>query len=228
MSTRFHFASLGLASALALGLGGTAGLAQAQATNPAVGASSSENAELANGQSVKRALMGRAVYNEQGARIGNIEDIILSADKRVPYAIVGAGGFIGIGRHDVAIPLSEFKETDSKMVLPRVTKDSLKALPAFDYANDTLRRERFIAAADKDIAQAKVAIADMEARAGTATAEAKAKLKEQSDALKEQVKTVETKLAELKSAGVQRWHEFEAAVSAATSRLRDLLKSGGG
>lgn len=220
MNTRIPLARL----ALALALGYTA-MAQAQGTNPSLGVSSSENTELANGTSVKRMLMGRAVFNEQGARVGNIEDLILSPDKRVSYVIVGAGGFIGLGRHDVALPLSQLKEVDNRLVLPHATKESLKALPAFDYANDTLRREQFIAAADKDVAQAKAAIAEMETRAGTATAEAKAKLKEQTDAMKEQVKTVETQLNELKNAGVRRWHEFEAAVSAATARLRDMLKS---
>lgn len=224
MNTYLQCARLALLLAL-----GSAGLAQVQAqgTSPTLGVSSSENAELANGTSVKRMLLGRAVYNEQGVRVGNVEDLIIAPDQRVGYVIVGAGGFIGIGRHDVALPLSQLKETDNRLVLPHATKESLKALPAFDYANDAVRRERFIAAADKDVAQARAAIAEMETRASTATAEARAKLKEQSDALKEQLKTVETKLGELKSAGVKRWHEFEAAVSAATARLRDLIKSGG-
>jgi hypothetical protein len=48
--------------------------------------------------------------------------------------IVGAGGFVGVGRHDVAIPVAQITEQDGKLVLAGATKDAIKALPKFDYA----------------------------------------------------------------------------------------------
>ncbi len=50
------------------------------------------------------------------------------------YAIVGAGGFLGVGKHDIAIPASQLKQQDGKFVLPGASKEAIKALPKFEYA----------------------------------------------------------------------------------------------
>jgi hypothetical protein len=52
----------------------------------------------------------------------------------VSYAIIGVGGFLGIDRHDVAIPAGQLKIQGGKLILPGATKDTLKALPKFEYA----------------------------------------------------------------------------------------------
>ncbi|RFO96913.1 photosystem reaction center protein H [Rhodoferax lacus] len=214
-----------LALVLSLSFAGISYAQVAGSTTTTLGVSVVENTEIAMGWSVKKNLMGKTVFNEQGVRIGRVDDLIISPDKRVSYVIVGAGGFVGIGRHDVAVPIAQLQDSTGRLVIAGATKATLKALPAFDYANDTARREQFIAAADKDVAQAKAAIAELEKKAASATAETKARLNEQIAALKDQVKAAESKLAELKAASVKRWHEFEAAVKAATARLRDSLKS---
>jgi hypothetical protein len=38
--------------------------------------------------------------------------------KRFSYAIINAGGFLALAKHDVAIPVSQFKLVDNKLVLP--------------------------------------------------------------------------------------------------------------
>ena len=55
-------------------------------------------------------------------------------NKSVSYAIVGVGGFLGVGEHDVAVPVSKFKQQGGKIVLKGATKDALKAAPKFEYA----------------------------------------------------------------------------------------------
>jgi sporulation protein YlmC with PRC-barrel domain len=52
--------------------------------------------------------LGQAVFNDKNERIGAVGDIIISPEKTVSYAIIGAGGFLGIDRHDVVIPVSQF------------------------------------------------------------------------------------------------------------------------
>ena len=70
-----------------------------------------------------------------GDRIGKVDDIIVAPDKAVSYAIIGAGGFLGVGRHDVAIPVSQIKQqSDGKFILAGATKDALKTMPPFEYA----------------------------------------------------------------------------------------------
>jgi uncharacterized protein YrrD len=90
--------------------------------------------EVTNGWSVKRSILGQPVYNENDERVGSVDDIIVTPDKAVSYAIVNAGGFLGLTKHNVAIPVYQFKLVDKKLVLPGATKETLKASPEFQYA----------------------------------------------------------------------------------------------
>jgi len=99
-----------------------------------VGVASVEMREVAIGWSAKKNILGQTVYNEKNEKVGKIDDIIIAPDKAVSYAIVGAGGFVGLGRHDVAIPINQFTQQDGRIVLTGATKDAIKALPKFEYA----------------------------------------------------------------------------------------------
>jgi sporulation protein YlmC with PRC-barrel domain len=204
-----------------------AGFAQAQVAGSStmLGVSITENTQLAMGWSVSKTLLGKAVFNALGQRIGKVEDLIMAPDHRVSYAIIGTGGFVGIGRHDVAVPLDQLQDSSGKLVLSGASKDSLKALPSFDYASDTSRRDAFIAAADKDVAEGKAGMAALEKKAANASAEAKVTLSQQRSALEADVQAAEFKLTQLKTAGAKRWREFAGDVSAATQRLRKSLQS---
>lgn len=84
--------------------------------------------------SAKKDIMGKPVYNDQNQRIGKIDDIIITPDNAVSFAIIGAGGFLGIGKHDVVIPVDHIQpDENGRYVLPGATKAALKALPAFKY-----------------------------------------------------------------------------------------------
>jgi sporulation protein YlmC with PRC-barrel domain len=127
------------AAALSLGLLAAVPAAMAQAPAPVagsavVGVSVEEVQVVANGWSLKKQVLGKTVYNDDKKAVGKIDDVIVAPDKAVSYAIVGAGGFLGVGKHDVAIPVNQFKLVDGKFTLPGATKDALKALPAFEYA----------------------------------------------------------------------------------------------
>ena len=89
---------------------------------------------VAVGWSAKKKIMGKAVYNDNNQKIGVIDDLIVTPDRSLSYAIIGVGGFLGVGKHDVAIPVNQFKGEGDKIVLPGATKDALKALPKFEYA----------------------------------------------------------------------------------------------
>jgi sporulation protein YlmC with PRC-barrel domain len=89
---------------------------------------------VAIGWSAKKKILGKAVYNDKNEKIGVVDDLIITPDRSLSYAIIGAGGFLGIGKHDVAIPVGQFKEDKGKIVLAGATKDTLKAMPKFEYA----------------------------------------------------------------------------------------------
>src|SRR5271165_5878428 len=99
-----------------------------------LGVAAAEMREVAFGWSAKREVLGKAVYNDKNERIGKVDDVIIAPDKAVSYAIIGAGGFLGVVRHDVAIPVSQIKLQDGKLVLPGASKQALEAQPNFEYA----------------------------------------------------------------------------------------------
>lgn len=223
--TSLAMASLALAATLPIARPAAAQVAGGTTT---VGVSIVESTQLAMGWSVKKSLMGKTVYNDAGHAVGKVQDLIISPDKSLSYVIVGAGGFVGIGRHDVAIPVTQLQDKAGRLVMAGATKDTIKSMPAFSYATDTSSRDRFIAAADKDLAAGKARLADLEKKAGVAAADAKSKLDLQITALQGELKSAEAKLAEMKQATATRWKEFEAGVSAATARLRKSVEAAAG
>ena len=107
--------------------------AQVAGSTP-LGVTVTELQAVVKGWSVKRTVLGQAVYNDKDEKVGSVDDIIITPDKAVSYAIVGTGGFLGLAKHDVAIPVSQLKLVDKKLVLPGATKEALKAIPEFQYA----------------------------------------------------------------------------------------------
>jgi sporulation protein YlmC with PRC-barrel domain len=108
---------------------------QAQvAGSTVIGVAAAELRDITLGWSAKRQVLGQAVFNDKNEIIGTVDDIVIAPNKAVSYAIIGAGGFLSAGRHDVAIPVSQLRQVDGKFVLAGATKDALKALPPFEYA----------------------------------------------------------------------------------------------
>lgn len=94
-----------------------------------------ESKGLAKGWSIKKDILDKAVYNEANEKIGTVEDIVVTPEKGVAYAVIGTGGFLGMAKHDVAIPVQQFKIMDKRIHLAGATKDALKNLPEFKYVD---------------------------------------------------------------------------------------------
>jgi sporulation protein YlmC with PRC-barrel domain len=124
-------AIMGLAAALSFCTGD---LRAQVAGSTTFGASQEEMNLVALGWSAKKKILGKAVYNEKNEKIGTVDDIIIAPDRGVSFAIIGVGGFLGIGKHDVAIPINQIREEKDRLILPGATKEALKALPEFQYA----------------------------------------------------------------------------------------------
>lgn len=223
MKKKVLIAILGLAGILTAVGGANAQVAGSSTT---VGVAVTELTEVAHGWSATKSILGKAVYNDAGDKIGKVDDLIITPDKHVSYMIVGAGGFVGIGRHNVAIPMSQVQvqEQDGRIVLAGATKDNVKAMPDFVYANDTARRDRFLAMADRDIASAKEKIAGYEKQAAAAADDVKAKLQKQNVVLNQALKAAEDKLGKMRKASENKWKQFEGAVSRKIAHLRQSLE----
>jgi sporulation protein YlmC with PRC-barrel domain len=90
------------------------------------------------GWSTKHDLIDKTVVNDKNEKIGKIDDLIISPHKDgnapvATFAIIGVGGFLGIAKRDVAIPMEQLRLQNKQLTLPGATKDALKALPPFVY-----------------------------------------------------------------------------------------------
>ncbi|MGQ0485323.1 MAG: PRC-barrel domain-containing protein [Hyphomicrobiales bacterium] len=80
--------------------------------------------------------MGQIVYSSTNENVGEINDLVMNEDLDNVVAIIGVGGFLGIGEKDVAIPIDQItvvKDDANNMRLTiAATKEQLEAAPAFD------------------------------------------------------------------------------------------------
>lgn len=96
-------------------------------------------------------VIGVNVYNEQNEKIGDINEVIIDSAGRVDGAVIGVGGFLGMGEHNIIVSMDKLKfsneagktttgstSSGSKQWYPdravlNANKDQLKALPEFKY-----------------------------------------------------------------------------------------------
>ncbi|MDA8870791.1 PRC-barrel domain-containing protein [Rhizobiaceae bacterium] len=76
-------------------------------------------------------LIGAEVFGAAGEEVGNVEDIALAGNKVV--AILSIGGFLGLGDHEVAMPLENLVMDGDNVVVQNMTEEQLEALPEYDY-----------------------------------------------------------------------------------------------
>jgi sporulation protein YlmC with PRC-barrel domain len=92
--------------------------AYAQAPAPAP---SQQPAAAATGQWVNQMKPGQwrasklhdiNVYNNNNDKIGEIDDILMDASGKAEVVVIEVGGFLGLGKHTVALPYSQVKFMD--------------------------------------------------------------------------------------------------------------------
>jgi len=101
----------------------------AQTTTPSTNpppAARSEAPKLMSPHWRSSKMIGLVVYNEQDERLGDINEIILDKDGKALGYVVGVGGFLGMGEHDILIEPSKIKFVNE----PRRTQTSSANPPA--------------------------------------------------------------------------------------------------
>jgi sporulation protein YlmC with PRC-barrel domain len=87
--------------------------APAATTAPAPAASTPSAASISHADMWRASkLIGVNVYNDQNEKLGDINEIILDKTGKVEGLVVGVGGFLGMGRHDVLVEMSKLKFVD--------------------------------------------------------------------------------------------------------------------
>lgn len=83
---------------------------------------------------------GKRIYSRAGDDLGEVNDIVFSADGKVIAAILGVGGFLGMGEKDVLVSMNAIdfvKDGDSVKLVVDASKDALTGAPSFDRAKRT-------------------------------------------------------------------------------------------
>ena len=57
-------------------------------------------------------LIGLNVYNDQNEKLGDISEILLDKSGKVDGVVIGVGGFLGMGKHDIKVEMSKLKFVD--------------------------------------------------------------------------------------------------------------------
>lgn len=88
-------------------------------------------------------LIGAEVYGPGNTKIGDINDVVISNDGIVRAAVVGVGGFLGVGEKNVAIPFGALSITHKRdsdaidKVTVSYTREQLNSAPEFAYYKST-------------------------------------------------------------------------------------------
>ena len=114
---------------------GNAGSTAAGTMDNAVGPTASMDA---------RELIGAPVKSAENEPIGDIESIYVDQQGEVRSVIVGVGGLFGFGERKVAVGWNALNVADDgQTVHTTLSKDQLKSLPEYKYADNSYRGKIF-------------------------------------------------------------------------------------
>lgn len=93
-------------------------------------------------------MIGATVRNAANENIGEVEELVVSPEGQVMAVVVGVGGFLGIGQHDVAVSFksvrierdtSAMTKEGSFIVRVNATKETLRNAP--EWKDPTMQSE---------------------------------------------------------------------------------------
>lgn len=86
--------------------------------------------------------IGKQIYNSGDESIGKVNDLIMEENGGIVAAVVGVGGFLGIGAKDVALPMSKVTMTrdaannNDVRLTTTETAEALQSAPEFKTLGD--------------------------------------------------------------------------------------------
>jgi sporulation protein YlmC with PRC-barrel domain len=91
------------------------------------------------GKVLVNSVLGDEVRNNAGEKLGKIDDLGFDSDGRVATAVIGVGGFLGVGERYVAVPFRALTlDTSSGKPVFKldISKDALKDAPKFEFPKE--------------------------------------------------------------------------------------------
>jgi sporulation protein YlmC with PRC-barrel domain len=83
-------------------------------------------------------IIGTPVYNDNGQKIGTIDDLVIGLNNDL-HAVISVGGFLDTGNKMVALPFDQLQfgtttaTPEARVIAPGVTREVLNNLPPFHY-----------------------------------------------------------------------------------------------
>ncbi|PJG51507.1 photosystem reaction center subunit H [Bradyrhizobium forestalis] len=119
------------------GLAGTALLATAAfaqappaATDKAAPAATATTTTSASDQWRASKMSGLKIYNEANENIGSVNDLLMDKSGNIKIAVIGVGGFLGMGEHLVAVPFEKLKFVNEPVAYSGTAATSPPGRPA--------------------------------------------------------------------------------------------------
>ena len=84
----------------------------------------------ASGQWRTSKMDGLKVYNEANENIGTINDLLMDKSGDIKIAVIGVGGFLGMGEHLVAVPYEKLKFVNEAVAYTGTASTNTGARPA--------------------------------------------------------------------------------------------------
>ena len=75
-------------------------------------------------------MIGVVVYNDQNERLGDINEILLDASGKVLGYVIGVGGFLGMGEHDIFVEPNKIKFVNEPMRFATAPETTNRPAPA--------------------------------------------------------------------------------------------------
>jgi len=103
--------------------------APATTSAPTTSTSSSTNKVFSDQWRASK-LIGLNVYNDQNEKLGDISELLLDKEGKVTGVVIGIGGFLGMGQHDIKVDMAKLKFVNEPVKTSSTTTSSSSSTAA--------------------------------------------------------------------------------------------------
>jgi sporulation protein YlmC with PRC-barrel domain len=80
-------------------------------------------------------LVGKDVYNSAGEKVGSVDEVVVNRSTRSTAAVIGVGGFLGVGEKKIVVALDRMRMQGDRVVAPNLTKESANTMQPYQRDN---------------------------------------------------------------------------------------------
>jgi sporulation protein YlmC with PRC-barrel domain len=138
----FRLSAIAIAATLAGGIAraqqdpsapsGTISGSSSASSQSAIGTSTSAGAKISANYVMASRAIGASIKSNTGENLGQIEDLLVDQSGQIKMAVLGVGGFLGIGAKKTPVPWQAVTASSDKDFTLNIDRQKLKNAPAID------------------------------------------------------------------------------------------------